>query len=92
MHWSEVSSFRPDILQLLFLCVLTAQNLMDLSVANHILEFNSLATAELYIVLAHFFRRYKMSLPEDFVPPRKVDVFTLEYEKPGIPINVSIRE
>lgn len=42
--------------------------------------------------MAHFFRKYKMSLPEDFVPPRKVDVFTLEYERPGMPINVSVRE
>lgn len=65
---------------------------MGLSIANHISQTNSLATAELYIVLAHFFRKYKMSLPGDFVPPRRVDVFTLEYEKPGIPVNISIRE
>lgn len=65
---------------------------MDLSVANRISQINSLATAEIHIILAHFFRKYKMSLPEDFVPPRKVDVFTLEYERPGIPINVSARE
>lgn len=65
---------------------------MDLTAANRISQTNSLATAEIHMILAHFFRKYKMSLPEDFVPPRKVDVFTLEYERPGIPINVSARE
>ncbi|GJC84906.1 N-acetyltryptophan 6-hydroxylase ivoC [Colletotrichum liriopes] len=62
------------------------------SKGNRMCIGQNLATAEITIILAHFFRRYKMSLPADFVPPRKVDVFTLEYEKPGIPISVSVRE
>ncbi|KZL86099.1 cytochrome p450 [Colletotrichum incanum] len=73
-----------------------AQSLEQYQVAfskgNRMCLGQNLATAEITIILAHFFRRYKMSLPDDFVPPRKVDVFTLEYEKPGILINVSVRE
>lgn len=92
MHWSKVSSIGLDIFQLFKLCFLTAQNIVELLVANRMPQINSLATAEIHIILAQFFRKYRMSLPEDFVPPRKVDVFTLEYERPGIPINVSVRD
>ncbi|KAK7697316.1 hypothetical protein SLS64_013664 [Diaporthe eres] len=62
------------------------------SKGNRMCIGQNLATAEIHNILAHFFRKYKMSLPEDFVPPRKVDMFTLEHERPGIPIKVSTRQ
>ncbi|OLN85051.1 Benzoate 4-monooxygenase 1 [Colletotrichum chlorophyti] len=51
----------------------------------------NLAPAELLILLAHIFRKYKLSLSADFRPPPEVDVFTLEYGEPGVPIKFALR-
>ncbi|OLN86993.1 Benzoate 4-monooxygenase 2 [Colletotrichum chlorophyti] len=67
------------------------QYLVSFSKGSRMCIGQNLATAEITIVLAYVFHKYKMNLPADFIPPRRVDVFTLEYEKPGIPVKVSVR-
>jgi hypothetical protein len=42
------------------------------------------------IILASIFKKYKLSFPPGFVPPHKVDNFTLELEG-GLPLKVSQR-
>ncbi|KXH50905.1 hypothetical protein CNYM01_03359 [Colletotrichum nymphaeae SA-01] len=51
----------------------------------------NIAPAEITCVLALLFRKYAVTLARDFRPPRKVDVFTLEFEAPGVPIRFTPR-
>ncbi|KAJ6076156.1 cytochrome P450 [Penicillium canescens] len=46
----------------------------------------NVAYAEITIVMAYLFRNFKLSLPPDFVPPERKDLFTMEYSNPGLPI------
>ncbi|KAE8409546.1 cytochrome P450 [Aspergillus pseudonomiae] len=46
----------------------------------------NIAFAEITIVMAYIFRNYKLSLPPDFQRPKQKDFFTMEYEKPGLPV------
>ncbi|KNG84013.1 cytochrome P450 oxidoreductase [Aspergillus nomiae NRRL 13137] len=46
----------------------------------------NIAFAEITIVMAYIFRNYKLSLPPDFQRPKQRDFFTMEYEKPGLPV------
>ncbi|KAF5268200.1 hypothetical protein FOXYS1_908 [Fusarium oxysporum] len=50
----------------------------------------NLVPVELTIALASFFRKYKLSFPPGFIPPRKVDNFTVELYG-GLPLKVSRR-
>lgn len=45
---------------------------------------NSVAFAEVTIVLAYFFRSFKIALPPGFQPPERKDKFTMEYSHPGL--------
>ncbi|KAF6814866.1 hypothetical protein CSOJ01_03877 [Colletotrichum sojae] len=45
----------------------------------------NLVPVEMALTLASLFRKYEMGLPEGFVPPRRVDCFTLELEG-GLPL------
>lgn len=38
----------------------------------------SLVPVEMTLALASLLRKYKFSFPKDFIPPRRVDVFTTE--------------
>ncbi|KAJ5753488.1 uncharacterized protein N7511_007641 [Penicillium nucicola] len=44
----------------------------------------NLALAEVTIIMAYMFRSFKMSLLPDAEPPRRKDLFTMGYEKPGL--------
>ncbi|KAK1449027.1 hypothetical protein CMEL01_08342 [Colletotrichum melonis] len=46
----------------------------------------NIAPAEITCVLTLLFRKYAVTLACDFRPPRKFNVFTLEFEAPGVPI------
>lgn len=48
----------------------------------------SVATVELTIAFAWIFRRYRLSLPEGFEIPKKVDRFTNTYLEPGVKVNM----
>ncbi|KAL4916460.1 cytochrome P450 [Aspergillus aurantiobrunneus] len=45
--------------------------------------------AEITIIMAYLFRNFDIRLPEDFTPPERRDLFTMEYEKPGLPLKFS---
>ena len=51
-----------------------------------VLIISSIALAEVTIVMAYIFRNYQLSLPPDFQRPEQKDFFTMEYEKPGLPV------
>lgn len=44
----------------------------------------NVAFAEVTIVLAYFFRSFKIALPPGFQPPERKDKFTMEYSHPGL--------
>ncbi|EWZ00175.1 hypothetical protein FOYG_00064 [Fusarium oxysporum NRRL 32931] len=48
----------------------------------------NVATVELTIAFAWIFRRYRLSLPEGFEIPKKVDRFTNTYLEPGVKVNM----
>ncbi|KAH6884607.1 cytochrome P450 [Thelonectria olida] len=48
----------------------------------------NIATVELTVAFAWIFRRYRLSLPEDFKFPAKVDRFTNTYLAPGVKVNM----
>lgn len=50
----------------------------------------SLVPVEMTIILASIFRKYKLEFPPGFIPPRRVDNFTVELEG-GLPLHVSRR-
>ncbi|KAF9873228.1 cytochrome p450 [Colletotrichum karsti] len=50
----------------------------------------NLVPIELIIVLATIFRKYKLSFPSGFIPPRRVDNFTIELEG-GLPLKMTPR-
>ncbi|KAL2832292.1 cytochrome P450 [Aspergillus pseudoustus] len=64
------------------------QYLVSFSKGSRSCIAQSLAIAEITIVLAFVFRNYELSLPPDFKVPGKVDRFTLQYAggSPGIPV------
>jgi hypothetical protein len=47
---------------------------------------DSIAFAEVTIVMAYLFHNFKLSLPPDFQRPKQKDLFTMEYGKPGLPV------
>ncbi|KAL4888830.1 cytochrome P450 [Aspergillus ambiguus] len=49
----------------------------------------NVAYAEVTIVMAYLFRNFDISLPSGFRPPRRKDLFTMEYSKPGLPLKFS---
>ncbi|KAF9885222.1 hypothetical protein FE257_000582 [Aspergillus nanangensis] len=44
------------------------------------------AAAEITLVFAYIFRNYELSFPPEHVSPKALDRFTLQYEKPGLPV------
>lgn len=102
VHWTEVSLFLVLLVTLDIQCFTTwllsaaklpAQTrlLLKQKEAPTNSHIHSLATAELTIVIAYIFRKYKLSLPKDFVNPDKIDRFTLNYMDPGAPVNFELR-
>lgn len=39
--------------------------------------------------MAYLFYNFELSLPQNFVPPQRRDLFTMEYSPPGLPIHFS---
>ncbi|KAK1506561.1 uncharacterized protein CCOS01_16420 [Colletotrichum costaricense] len=50
----------------------------------------NLVPIEMLVALASILRRYKITFPSGFLPPRRVDNFTIELER-GLPLKVSPR-
>lgn len=72
MHRSEVSiQWGPDLYK-----------------TNFVVDvLYSLVPVEMTLILASMFRKYKFKFPEGFIPPNRVDVFTMELEH-GLELNV----
>ncbi|OQD78869.1 hypothetical protein PENANT_c075G09019 [Penicillium antarcticum] len=48
----------------------------------------NVALAEVTIIMAYMFRSFRMSLLPDAEPPRRKDLFTMGYEKPGLSLKL----
>ncbi|KAL2832310.1 cytochrome P450 [Aspergillus pseudoustus] len=46
----------------------------------------NVAPAEITLALAYFFRNYEMTLASQQAAPKALDRFTLQYERPGLPV------
>ncbi|OQE07963.1 hypothetical protein PENVUL_c011G00084 [Penicillium vulpinum] len=46
----------------------------------------TVAPVEMTLAFAYLFRNYELSLPNGHVAPKGFDRFTLQYEKPGLPV------
>lgn len=58
---------------------------MSLLACSHI-YFCSVAPAEITLTFAYIFRNYELSLRKGHGAPKALDRFTLQYEKPGLPV------
>lgn len=67
-------------------------NKIDPSATSITLTIPSVAYAELIIILAYVFRRFKITTPAGYTPPAREDRFAIAYLDPGLLVKFELRE